>query len=68
MAAGCRVKDPPNLVAIQQEGMPHVAVPGQWTAGATAPPGAVTDNWLQTFGDAQMNALVEEAIAYNTDW
>jgi multidrug efflux system outer membrane protein len=63
---GCAVKDPPDVTAIQQQGMEHVAIPGQWN-GATATAAPVAAGWLKTFGDAQLNALVEEAVLYNTD-
>ena len=65
-AAGCAVKSPPDTAAIQQEGMAHVAIPAQW-AGAPVAAGAAADNWLQSLGDPQLTALVEEALAYNTD-
>ena len=66
LTAGCAIKTPPDGAAIRQEGMAHVAIPGQWS-GTTATAATVTGGWLQTFGDAQLNALVEEAIAYNAD-
>jgi NodT family efflux transporter outer membrane factor (OMF) lipoprotein len=57
---------PPDAPTIQKEAMPTVEVPPQWTA-AGAGTGAVTDNWLATFKDDQLNAVVAEAIANNTD-
>jgi outer membrane protein, multidrug efflux system len=65
-AAGCAVKTPPDAAAIQKQGMSHVAPPAQWTS-APAASGTVPDNWLGTFNDPQLTALVEEAIAFNTD-
>jgi outer membrane protein, multidrug efflux system len=62
----CAVKTPPDVAEIQKLGMAHVAVPAQWPGG-TAASGIVTDNWLGTFNDPQLTALVEEAIAFNTD-
>ena len=41
-------------------------MPGQWTAPAPAA-GMVADNWLVTFGDEQLSAAVDEAIAHNAD-
>jgi NodT family efflux transporter outer membrane factor (OMF) lipoprotein len=46
--------------------MPGVAVPGAWKT-TPAGPGAVTDNWLTTFNDAQLSAAVAQAIAANPD-
>jgi NodT family efflux transporter outer membrane factor (OMF) lipoprotein len=66
VVTGCRVKDPPKVADIQQQGMAHIAAPGVWASAPTTP-GWVMDGWLQTFGDAQLNALVDEAMAYNTD-
>src|SRR5262245_61702669 len=46
--------------------MPNVTLPDKWTAqGAAA--GAVADGWLASFRDAQLDALVREAIANNAD-
>lgn len=66
VTAGCAVKAPPEVTAIQQDGMAHVAIPSAW-AGGPVSAGPVEDNWLQSLGDAQLNALVDEAIVYNTD-
>jgi NodT family efflux transporter outer membrane factor (OMF) lipoprotein len=63
LAMGCRVKAPPKPVAIQQDGMPHIALPSAWGAPGAAP----TQNWLLTFNDNQLNILVTEALAYNPD-
>ena len=62
----CVLKKPPETTALQQEALPAVKVPGQWTtAGAAA--GAVSDNWIATFRDDQLSAAVAEAIANNAD-
>jgi NodT family efflux transporter outer membrane factor (OMF) lipoprotein len=65
-SAGCALKKPPDPAAIKGEAMPKVAVPPQWTAGG-AGAGPVSDNWLVTFRDDQLNAAVAEAIANNAD-
>ena len=66
MAAACAVKDPPQVADIQKDGMAHVAVPAAWS-GAPVSADRAADNWMQGFGDAQLNALVDEAILYNAD-
>jgi len=66
LVTGCRLKDPPKTAEIQQQGMAHVATPGVWASAPTTP-GWTMDNWVQTFNDPQLNALVDEALAYNTD-
>ena len=62
--SACVLKKPPDAAAIKAEGMPHVAVPPQWTASG-AGTGVVADNWLAGFKDDQLTALVIEAIAHN---
>jgi multidrug efflux system outer membrane protein len=63
---GCVLKKPPDAAALKAEALPTVQVPTQWTAPGVGA-GPVTDNWLATFGDAQLTGAVAEAIAYNAD-
>jgi outer membrane protein, multidrug efflux system len=63
---GCVLKKPPDAAAIKKEALPTAEVPAQWTA-AGAGAGTVSDNWLVTFRDDQLNAAVVEAIAHNAD-
>ena len=64
--AGCALESPPKPDEIRAQSLPNLNVPGTWTApGGT--PGAVGDQWLAIFGDAQLDLLVKEALAYNTD-
>ena len=60
----CILKKPPEAAEIKATAMPSVAVPPQWTA-AGAETGAVSSNWLASFRDEQLTALVVEAIAHN---
>jgi len=46
--------------------MPHVAVPQTWAAAGAAQ-GDVRPNWLATFHEPRIDALVQEALAYNGD-
>lgn len=62
--SGCALKSPPDATAIQQESLPAVKVPPQWTATAA---GQVADNWVATFRDDNLNTAVAEAIANNPD-
>ena len=64
VAAGCALKAPPDAAEIKVEAMPHVQVPPNWVAGG---PGAVGDGWVGSFGDAQLTAAVNEALAHNAD-
>ena len=45
--------------------MPSVTPPPQWTAAAST--GAAIDGWVATFQDAQLTALVADALAHNAD-
>ena len=64
LAAGCAVKSPPDATALKGEALPNVQVPAAWTAGAT---GVVGNGWVSSFGDAQLTAAVNEALAHNAD-
>ena len=65
-AAGCVVRDPPPGSDLFRDTLPQTQVPGQWTSGPTVP-GAVADGWLALFQDPELERLVQEAMAYNTD-
>jgi NodT family efflux transporter outer membrane factor (OMF) lipoprotein len=64
--AGCALAPAPTRDEIQAQSMQHVVQPPAWTAAGGAP-GSVADQWPTTFRDAQLDALVREALAYNTD-
>jgi len=64
--AGCALKDMPPREDIAKEAMPNLGAPPQWVAPGAAT-GAVNDNWLASFNEPQLDALVKEAIAYNAD-
>jgi len=61
----CALQPAPPRDEVAKQGMPNVAPPAQWAAGATA--GAVSDDWLAALNEPQLDALVKEAIAYNAD-
>ena len=64
--AGCALNQPPEREALRADALPSVKVPGSWTSkGGEA--GAVRDDWLATFADEQLRALVFEALANNLD-
>ena len=50
----------------RQAALPNVALPEHWTA-TPATQGPVADNWLATLNEPRIDALVKEAIAYNSD-
>jgi NodT family efflux transporter outer membrane factor (OMF) lipoprotein len=64
---GCAVKAPPTRAEIhlQSGTLASMALTNPWKADAVA--GPIADNWLASFDDAQLNALVAEAMANNPD-
>lgn len=65
LATACAVKAPPDAKTLKGEALPAVTVPDQWVTRAGA--GPVADDWLQTFRDASLAAVVTEALAHNTN-
>jgi outer membrane protein, multidrug efflux system len=65
--AGCATKSPPTRAEIQQQSATISALTpaSAWKAGGAN--GSIADNWLATFNDPQLDALVREAIANNPD-
>ena len=66
--SGCALKPPPTRdeIRAQSPTFARVKVDGVWTAiDSSAEP--IQDNWLATFNDPQLNALVAEALANNPD-
>jgi NodT family efflux transporter outer membrane factor (OMF) lipoprotein len=64
--AGCVLRSPPEPKEVQSEALPNLGLPQAWSERGAAP-GAVADDWLASFGDPQLDALVREALAYNPD-
>lgn len=64
---GCATKPPPSLAEIREQSGTLATMPltNPWKAGATA--GPIADDWLASFGDEQLNALVAEAMGNNPD-
>ena len=64
--AGCALKVPPAHDEVVGEALPATTrIPPAWKAAAATSP--VADNWLQSFNDPVLDALVAEAIANNLD-
>jgi NodT family efflux transporter outer membrane factor (OMF) lipoprotein len=64
--SACALKTPPKSDEIRPQSLPNLAVPAQWAEQSGAA-GAVVNGWLATFKDPKLDALVQEAIAYNPD-
>jgi multidrug efflux system outer membrane protein len=64
--AACALNPPPPLDALQREALPNLKAPAHWAmqAGTEA---SVVDGWLASFNDPTLDALVREALEYNSD-
>jgi outer membrane protein, multidrug efflux system len=67
LIAGCATAPPPTRAEIheQSDTLASLKLTDPWKAGGET--GVVADNWLAAFDDAQLNALVAEALTNNTD-
>ena len=67
LAMGCAVKQPPPPATLLPSILPATTtVPADWksTAGTA---GAIVTEWVGTFGDPQLEALVDEGLRNNLD-
>lgn len=60
----CALKTPPKGAMIVPESV-RAKMPGSWQAPHKS--GAVVPNWIRTFGDSELTALVEDAVKRNPD-
>ena len=65
LAPGCAVKEPPESKEIRSEALAGVELPSAWKAGGLTD--TIADDWLLTFKDPQLSALVQEAVQHNPD-
>ncbi|KJK20486.1 RND transporter [Burkholderiaceae bacterium 16] len=65
MLFGCALQAPPDGAELQRQAVP--ALEGQRTWANEAVAGDPVDGWLATFEDAELQRLVQEAIAHNGD-
>jgi outer membrane protein, multidrug efflux system len=68
LLAGCATKSPPTPAEIRQQSgtLTNLALTNPWKA-AVVSTNAIQDNWLTSFGDLQLDALVSEAMTNNPD-
>jgi NodT family efflux transporter outer membrane factor (OMF) lipoprotein len=67
LVQACAVKQPPPAAdALKGVMPPTTTVPAEWKANGGAP-GAVITDWVQTFGDPQLDTLVAEGLQNNLD-
>jgi NodT family efflux transporter outer membrane factor (OMF) lipoprotein len=64
--SSCLSKPPSNAKVLRDSLPKSTKVPEAWTANSGAD-GAVTNDWLKSFHDPQLEAVVAEAVANNLD-
>ena len=65
--AGCAVKQPPSPAdALTGVLPPTTTVPAAWKATGGLP-GTVMTDWVESFGDPQLQVLIDEALRNNLD-
>ena len=62
--AGCAIKQPPGGADIMPESA-RAQIPGKWSGPHRR--GEVVPNWIRTFGDPELTALVHDAVERNPD-
>jgi len=64
--AACAVEQPPEIQETARQALPEATpVPVDFNEAAAAATGDVTEGWLASFGDPELEALVAEAIQNN---
>lgn len=68
LIAGCATKSPPTSAEVRRQSgtLSNLALTNEWRA-APVSTNAIQDNWLASFQDNQLNALVAEAMTNNPD-
>lgn len=63
---GCAITPPPAPEEIRASALQGTEVRAEWSAGQPVA-GPISDQWLRTFADPRLDALVDEAISRNPD-
>jgi NodT family efflux transporter outer membrane factor (OMF) lipoprotein len=63
---GCAITAEPTAEEIREDALVSQMLPENWTA-AGAGAGEIQDNWLASFGDPALEALIAEALLNNPD-
>jgi multidrug efflux system outer membrane protein len=64
--SGCLSKAPSHARVLKDSLPQGTPIPAAWTAGSGGD-GTVTNDWLKSFNDPHLDAVVAEAIAHNLD-
>jgi outer membrane protein, multidrug efflux system len=67
LSSGCAIEPPPPAAEIRSQALPNIALDGAWKADASLSAELVQDDWLRSFNDPELDALVREALANNPD-
>ena len=66
LLSGCPLRPPPPTAEVVGKALPEgTSIPPKWSASPSTSP--VTDDWLASFHDPGLDAVVAEAIAHNLD-
>ena len=67
LLAGCATKSPPTRADIHRQSgtLTNLTLTNGWKAGGL--PGVIADQWLASFEDIQLHALIAEAMTNNPD-
>jgi NodT family efflux transporter outer membrane factor (OMF) lipoprotein len=63
---GCAITPPPAPEEIRESALQGTEIRSEWSADQPAA-GPISDQWLRTFADPSLDALVDEAISRNPD-
>jgi outer membrane protein, multidrug efflux system len=64
--AGCALQTPPTHTEVVDQALPEgTRIPAAWETDPKT--GAVADDWLKSFNDPMLDAIVAEALANNLD-
>ena len=66
MLSACALKELPPREEIAASAAPNLIPPAQWVASGGGT-GAVAENWLASWRDPSLDALLVEALTYNAD-
>jgi NodT family efflux transporter outer membrane factor (OMF) lipoprotein len=67
LLSGCATNAPPPSDEIRKQALPNVTLPERWKADAAVSGELVQGDWLRSFNDPQLDALVREALLNNPD-
>jgi outer membrane protein, multidrug efflux system len=65
-ASGCSLATPPTQIEVVEQALPKgTRIPPQWVSDPAT--NAIADDWLKSFNDPALDAIVAEAITNNLD-